>query len=136
MLNIHNHNHLTHLTSPPRLTSSSHPLHLTHLTPSSHPLISPHPPHVTPSPHPSHLTHLISSPHPGPLIISASLSNPPPGNTPLHHCLTLYGNSVTMEIALLLIEAGADCNAQNRVGRTPLFEPCANSNHHFIKVCY
>lgn len=55
------------------------------------------------------------------------------GNTPLHHCMTLYGNSITLEIAELLVKAGADINAQNRVGRTPLFEPCANSNHQFIK---
>ena len=36
------------------------------------------------------------------------------GYTPLHHCLTMYGNDLTLKMAKRLIEAGANVNAQNR----------------------
>jgi len=44
------------------------------------------------------------------------------GYTPLHHCVSVFGNSKTHEMAGILIKAGADINAQNRYGWTPLFE--------------
>ena len=55
------------------------------------------------------------------------------GYTAVHHCLTQYGNSTTLKIAHLLVENGANVNAVNRFGCTPLFEPCMNFNYEFIE---
>jgi len=44
------------------------------------------------------------------------------GYSCLHHCCTATANSLTLEIARLLIDAGADPNTQNRAGRVPLIE--------------
>ncbi|KAL5255906.1 hypothetical protein ACHWQZ_G011205 [Mnemiopsis leidyi] len=55
------------------------------------------------------------------------------GYTAVHHCLTQYGNSTTLEIAKILVKNGADVNAVNRFGCTPLFEPCMNFNYEFVE---
>lgn len=59
------------------------------------------------------------------------------GYTPLHHCLTQYGNETTLQIAKILVDHGADVNATNRFGGTPLIEPCMSFNYEFIEflVC-
>ena len=59
------------------------------------------------------------------------------GYTPLHHCLSQYGNKTTLEIAKILVEEGADVNITNRFGCTSLFEPCMSFNYDFIEflVC-
>merc|ERR1719470_554377 len=44
------------------------------------------------------------------------------GYTPLHHCMSSTGNSITRSMARQLLKAGADPNIQNRFGCTPLFE--------------
>ena len=50
------------------------------------------------------------------------------GHTPLHHCVTRLANTLTLQIAKILVDAGgADVNAVNRFGATPLFEPVANN---------
>ena len=38
------------------------------------------------------------------------------GLTPLHHCVTRFGNEVTFKMAEQLIRAGAKVNAKNRFG--------------------
>ena len=46
------------------------------------------------------------------------------GHTPLHHCVTSMANSLTLELAEILIEVGkANVDSRNRFGATPLFEP-------------
>lgn len=59
------------------------------------------------------------------------------GYTPLHHCLTMYGNTTTLQIAELLVKKGIDVNGKNRFGCTALFEPCMNFNYQFVEflVC-
>ena len=56
------------------------------------------------------------------------------GYTPLHHCLTSVGNSVTLTMARELLRAGADPNTQNRFGCTPLVEPVTNKNMEQINL--
>ena len=56
------------------------------------------------------------------------------GYTPLHHCLTMYGTEETMELARLLLEKGADPNAQNRYGAVPLMECIRHQRMEFIKL--
>merc|ERR1712079_234794 len=51
------------------------------------------------------------------------------GFTPLHHCLTEYGNKVTFKMAERLIRAGADVNAKTRFGTTPLAELVRTSHY-------
>ena len=48
------------------------------------------------------------------------------GATPLHHCLTSYGNETTLIMAEILLKNGVDPNVQNRFGCSPLFECCLN----------
>ena len=48
------------------------------------------------------------------------------GRTTLHHCFGGLGNATTSTMAELMLEAGADPNIQDRVGKTPLFL-CINS---------
>ena len=55
------------------------------------------------------------------------------GYTALHHCLTQIGNSTTLNIAHILVENGANVNAVNRFGCTPLFEPIMNFNYEFVE---
>jgi len=45
------------------------------------------------------------------------------GNTPLHHCVTMFANDVTKKMAEILLDKGANVNDQNRFGETPLNEP-------------
>ena len=54
------------------------------------------------------------------------------GYTPLHHCCNGYGNDVTMKMAELLLNAGADVNARNRFGNTPLQEVSQCLQYDFI----
>jgi len=56
------------------------------------------------------------------------------GYTPLHHCLTGMGNSITRSMARELLQAGADPNAQNRFGNTPLMEPVQAFDLENIKL--
>ena len=56
------------------------------------------------------------------------------GYTPLHHCLTGMGNSITRSMARELLQAGADPNAQNRFGNTPLMEPVQGFDLENIKL--
>ena len=54
------------------------------------------------------------------------------GYTPLHHCCNGYGNDVTMKMAELLLNAGADVNVKNRFGNTPLQEVSHVLQYNFI----
>merc|ERR1719450_528000 len=54
------------------------------------------------------------------------------GYTPFHHCCNGYGNDVTMKMAELLLNAGADINARNRFGNTPLQEVSLVLQYDFI----
>ena len=56
------------------------------------------------------------------------------GYTPLHHCLTCYGNDETMKMAEHLIRAGADVNAQNRFGVTALFCATMSLKYEFVEL--
>ena len=56
------------------------------------------------------------------------------GFTPLHHCVTRYGNSTTYHMAKLLLENGADPNAKNRLGETALVQPMLSKELHFIRL--
>ena len=56
------------------------------------------------------------------------------GYTPLHHCLTRFGNKVTFKMAKMLIRAGADVNAQNRFGATPLHELAWTKHYDAISM--
>lgn len=60
------------------------------------------------------------------------------GSTPLHHCMSQFGNPSTLEIARMLIANGADVNSINRFGSTALFEPCITLNYQYIEflVCH
>ena len=42
------------------------------------------------------------------------------GYTPLHYCSTNSGNEITLVLAEVLLKAGADVDAKNRLGETPL----------------
>ena len=50
------------------------------------------------------------------------------GYTPLHHCLTAMATPTTLNMAVLLLKAGADPNLQNRFGASPLFECIMSAN--------
>jgi len=56
------------------------------------------------------------------------------GYTPLHHCLTSVGNSITLSMARELLLAGANPNEQNRFGCTPLMEPIIINHLERIKL--
>merc|ERR1719392_199885 len=56
------------------------------------------------------------------------------GYTPLHHCLTSVGNSITLSMARELLLAGANPNEQNRFGSTPLMEPITINHLERIKL--
>lgn len=55
------------------------------------------------------------------------------GYSALHHCCTIIGNPKTLEIGQLLLDNGADINARNRFGCTPLMEPCINGKVDFVE---
>ena len=56
------------------------------------------------------------------------------GYTPLHHCLTSQGNSVTYEMAKLLLSKGVDPNARNRFGVPPLSICVMAGNLEFVEL--
>ena len=55
------------------------------------------------------------------------------GYTPLHHCLTLVGNDLTLKMAEKLVKARANVNARNRFGATPLIEPLMGNKYEFVE---
>lgn len=56
------------------------------------------------------------------------------GYTPLHHCLALYRNDISLEMARLLLERGADPNAQNRFGVVPLIYSVQQGHMDSVKL--
>lgn len=58
------------------------------------------------------------------------------GHTPLHLCTGLFSNSLSLEIARVLLENGADPNARNRFGATPLFEASQNCKIKAIELLF
>ena len=57
------------------------------------------------------------------------------GFTPLHHCcLATRGTPLTLGMARLLLKRGADPNARNRFGETPLARCVYYANADFIKL--
>ena len=60
------------------------------------------------------------------------------GSTPLHHCMSQFGNSYTLEIGRMLVANGANINSVNRFGATALFEPCITLNYEYIEflICH
>lgn len=56
------------------------------------------------------------------------------GYTPLHHCLTMYGGTRTLAMARVLLEHGADPNARNRFGASPLLECVKHKKVDFVKL--
>ena len=56
------------------------------------------------------------------------------GFTPLHHCVQHRGNEVTLSMAEILIEAGADVNVQCRLGDTPLLDCTRVQKFDFMKL--
>ena len=56
------------------------------------------------------------------------------GFTPLHHCVTIYGNEVTFKMAERLIRAGAKVDAKHRFGGTPLSEACMTTHYDAIEL--
>ena len=55
------------------------------------------------------------------------------GFTPLHHCLTRFGNSVTLKMAEKLVKAGVNVDAKNRGGSTALHEAAMSRKYDFVK---
>ena len=56
------------------------------------------------------------------------------GFTPLHHCVTKFGNELTFKMAEMLIRAGAKVNAKNRFGETPLSNVTLTSHFDAVKL--
>ena len=56
------------------------------------------------------------------------------GFTPLHHCGQLYDNDVTLRMAEILIKAGAEVDAKNRFGETPLMDCTLSNKLDFISL--
>ena len=56
------------------------------------------------------------------------------GFTPLHHCVTIYGNEVTFKMAERLIRAGAEVDAKHRFGGTPLSEVCMTTHYEAVEL--
>jgi len=56
------------------------------------------------------------------------------GYTPLHHCLTAMATPSTLNMAVLLLKAGADPNLQNRFGASPLFECIMSAKLDAVKL--
>ena len=56
------------------------------------------------------------------------------GYTPLHHCAQMYSNDVTLALAQILLKAGANVDAKNRFGDTPLMYATMASKFEVIQV--
>ena len=56
------------------------------------------------------------------------------GFTPLHHCCQMYGNDVTLQMAEILIKAGAVVDAKNRFGETPLMDCTLSNKLDFVSL--
>ena len=56
------------------------------------------------------------------------------GYTPLHHCLTKFFNTTTLEMAKTLLKRGVDVNAKNRFGSTALMEATMCGNLEVIQL--
>ena len=50
------------------------------------------------------------------------------GHTPLFYCTGLTVTELTLKMADILIKNGADVNATDRLGGTPLFHPTIDLN--------
>jgi hypothetical protein len=51
------------------------------------------------------------------------------GHTPLHHCTGQFGTDRSLKFAQYFLAQGADVNAKNRFGATPLFAPVMSNNY-------
>merc|ERR1719318_163248 len=56
------------------------------------------------------------------------------GYAPLHHCVTEFSDEICLQMADILLKAGADVNAQNRFGATPLLDSMLTENWDFINL--
>ena len=56
------------------------------------------------------------------------------GFTPLHHCVQRHGNEVTLKMAEILIQAGAEVDAKCRFGATPLLECTRAIKEDFMEL--
>ena len=56
------------------------------------------------------------------------------GYTPLHHCLTKFFNTTTLEMAKTLLKRGVDVNVKNRFGATALMEATMCGNLEVIQL--
>ena len=56
------------------------------------------------------------------------------GFTPLHLCVQIHSNSVTLKMAEILIKAGAEVDAKNRFGATPLLCSTYIASHDCISL--
>ena len=56
------------------------------------------------------------------------------GFTPLHCCAQFHGNKTTTRMAGILIKAGANIDAQNRFGATPLLDATLCNHYDMVKV--
>ena len=55
------------------------------------------------------------------------------GFTPLFYCLTMYSSPTSLKLARILLKHGADPNAVNRLGATPLGEPVMGERYDCVK---
>ena len=56
------------------------------------------------------------------------------GFTPLHHCVSAFGNEVTFKMAERLLRAGAKVNAKNRFGETPLINLAMTTHYDAVEL--
>jgi len=56
------------------------------------------------------------------------------GFTPLHHCFTSYGTELTFKMGIRLIRAGANVDAPNRLGATPLMTMSMTTRYEAITI--
>ena len=56
------------------------------------------------------------------------------GFTPLHHCVSAFGNEVTFKMAERLLRAGANVNAKNRFGETPLINLAMTTHYDAVEL--
>ena len=58
----------------------------------------------------------------------------PSGSTPLHRTLSLFSSGEAIEVASLLLEAGADANTRNERGSTPLHSAASSGDTPMVSV--